>query len=144
VFEGEANFKTVSGATEKILYKYSVAFDGDIFGSARRTSWNTAQPSEGQSAAKITEDSSTLLVRGKISAPFQFKTDQNGRIVEGAGTTALRFGKGLFTFGAVEFRNGQLSFKGPIKSTTRGQILSGSCVSRSEIPGATVGMLSSP
>lgn len=144
IFEGEANFKTMAGTTEKISCQYNIAFDGAIYGKAERKTW-PAPSSDGEDGSTNGPPSETSksIVRGSVSAPFQFKTDEHGRIIEGSGTGSLRFAKGFFCVGPFEFNDGHIQFKGPLKSLTRGHIKSGSCSSFSAPPPPAEGLTSS-
>jgi hypothetical protein len=140
-FEGEANFKTSAGSTEKISYQYNVAFDGAIFGQAQRMVW--APPSSennGSSTGTPSGSLSKIRIHGSIKPPFSFEIDSEGRIIAGTGVNSLLLAKGLFAFGPIEFRNGNIQFRSPVKSIPRGYVTSGTCSSTSEAAPARVSL----
>jgi hypothetical protein len=142
-FDGEANFKTIAGSTEKISYRYTVAFDGAIYGRATRTVWAPASAEAGDpKPAKNSEEKTKILIHGSVAPPFQYKIDEDGRILQGTGVHSLRFAKGLFSYGPVEYRSGDLRFQGLIKSMSKGYVLSGSCSCRSDAPPDATGQIS--
>jgi hypothetical protein len=134
-FEGEANYRTTAGTAEKLLYKYTVAFDGAIYGRAERRVWNNPVFGKDESEKKQNPDEvSKVLIFGSVKPPFTYKVNEQGRIVEGRGVNSLKFAKGLFSIGALEFRDGLLQFKNLIQSLTRGYLESGTCQGKSEPP----------
>lgn len=142
-FQGEANFKTANGSTEKISYRYAVSIDGAIYGKAERRVWTTpSAENRGATQSDDAAETTKILIRGSVSAPFHYKTDEDGRIIEGTGVHSLHFAKGLFTYGPMEYYAGELRYQGGVKSMSRGYILSGSCFCKSESPTSATSMLS--